>query len=381
MVNYADILQDPFSYNVTEDAQDTGSSSDPKPRESGRLEKTPEEPEKQDGPQEEQPVRRSARTRPHRRYNESARSSPEPDAPRGGSSEAHRGNKRRKTTGSSRASDPRDPVEFDEVYADGKAVVKYNITEYPKGSNNWYILRCLEHNKHFYRTALQAGSKHLSGRAHGLTRSQQIAFQMLSVRVLNCDAEKARLNNLAVKEAVDAGYPYRTPGMAGDRQRRSSFEDGDRLHSSRGTEHAVGPNVGQIYGATWLEKPAIVVVLPIGDLSVVGMTGPRITSLVEPPACYRFSKTDRAYIWNYHYQDGSDRVASRKYPVMAFQGDMVIPSYPEPFRLPLRPECYDFFKPSQLRCIDLDDPEHGQTEGLAAAKAFQARVAAVRGMF
>ena len=95
-------------------------------------------------------------------------------------------------------------VDYDAVY-DGDH--RHTIVEYPKGSNEWYILCCDEHSVHFGANPLQGASKHLNGKKHGYQRKDfDLAVQMLGVLVLNCDAEKAKLNNLMFGRAWDAGY-------------------------------------------------------------------------------------------------------------------------------------------------------------------------------
>ncbi|KAK3321748.1 hypothetical protein B0H66DRAFT_180425 [Apodospora peruviana] len=368
---------DETTHNTTPRATATENANLEQPSQLEGIQEEPEEPDNGLGEQAQE-FRRSSRKRAVRRYDDPRLSSPEAGPRR----------KKRKTIASSSAMvtrDAREPIEFDQVYADGNAVIKYNIAAYPKNSNRWYILRCLEHNKHFFRGALQAGAKHLSGKLHGLDRSQELAFKMFSVQVLNCDATKAELNNRAVKEAAEAGY--RTPEGTGEqgqefstitirnRGSRSSKVDQVRIHSD---VHVEDPTPGEIYGITWLEKPAIVVILPTGDLSGVGMTGRTITAIGLPiPSCYQ-SRKDGSYHWAYHYQHGKTRVLHRQYPVMAFQEGMVIPHYPDPFHLPLGHACYDFVKAFQLSPINLDEPENQGIEGIELAKIFRARMDAVR---
>lgn len=370
-----------------------------------------EGPEQTDDIHEEQ-LRRSRRNKTAPRYHEPGPSPPGDDA-QGPDSDEHRrdGGRRKRVrqaggesnprfkkgkgkhsgTGSSSfvgPADARDLIEFDEVYAGGNAKTKYNIAEYPTGSNQWFIIRCLQHNKHFFRGALQGGAKHLNGKAHGLNRDYGLTVNMLGVRVLNCDAEKAKLNNNAVKKAADAGYD--SPQVDIEHGETSAtitvVGEGPRLPgSSRQSEvfTSVGdPIVGDIYQLLRAGEPAIAVVLPIGDLSCVGMTGNAITEIgIEIPSCYRLWKRDGCYRWNYHYRDGGDRVNCRRYPVMVFQEDMVIPPYPEPFSLSLEHEWYAFTTASKLRNIDLDDPVHQNVRGIEPAKAFRARIAALRGTF
>ena len=103
-------------------------------------------------------------------------------------------------------------VDFDVVYNGNH---KHIIVEYPKHSNEWYILRCDQHDDiHFGRNPLQAAAKHLSGKEHGHQRKTfDVAVQMLGIRVLHCDVVKAKRNNLAFGHAWGAGYrPLRAYG-------------------------------------------------------------------------------------------------------------------------------------------------------------------------
>ncbi|KAK4148655.1 hypothetical protein C8A00DRAFT_19551, partial [Chaetomidium leptoderma] len=95
-------------------------------------------------------------------------------------------------------------VDFDAVYHGNH---KHTIVEHPRGSGKWYILLCDLHGVHFGTNPLQGASKHLNGKEHGHQRKGfDVAVQMLGILVLNCDAEKAKRNNLMFGRAWDAGY-------------------------------------------------------------------------------------------------------------------------------------------------------------------------------
>ncbi|XEV03527.1 hypothetical protein FSHL1_008814 [Fusarium sambucinum] len=87
-------------------------------------------------------------------------------------------------------------IEFDQVYQGGNASRQYVIGEYDK---SWYILECKRHKKQF-RTAnpIQGAWKHLRSRKH-YSDSHGVTYHMavveLGTKVLNCDNDKAKLNN------------------------------------------------------------------------------------------------------------------------------------------------------------------------------------------
>ncbi|KAM7214402.1 hypothetical protein V8F06_010240 [Rhypophila decipiens] len=278
-------------------------------------------------------------------------------------------------------------IDYDEVFRNGNAKIKYNIVEFPKESGKWYILRCLEHNMHFFRGALQAGAKHLNSGCHNGPRKQDRAFEMFHVQVLNCDAAKAEKNNLAVKEAAKSGYEY--PRAARTRKARGAQRRRPRptgtIIANLNTRHSpavqatMDPTVGEVYKISWLRQPALAVVLPMANLSVIGMTGPAVTALgFTIPRCYRFLKMTKTYGWENNYRDGQERVRNRKYPILAFCRGVEIPKFPEPFALPLGIECYDFLKRSKLTMVNMDDPEVREIESYKAAKAFHERMKAWR---
>ncbi|KAM7189192.1 hypothetical protein V8F33_010194 [Rhypophila sp. PSN 637] len=272
-------------------------------------------------------------------------------------------------------------IDYDEVFGNGNAKIKYNIVEFPKESGKWYILRCLEHNMHFFRGALQAGAKHLNSGFHNGPRKQDRAFEMFHVQVLNCDAAKAEENNLAVKEAAESGYRYpraTKKARRAQRHRPPPTIIANSRHSPE-VQPTIDPTVGEVYKISWLHQPALAVVLPIANLSLIGMTGPTVADLkLKIPTCYRLHRGQGTYMWDHHYKDGNSRVKHRKYPILAFTRGVEIPKFPEPFALPLGVECYDFLKLSELTMVSMDDPGVRDIEGYKAAKAFHERIKAWR---
>ncbi|KAL2877656.1 hypothetical protein SGCOL_006993 [Colletotrichum sp. CLE4] len=95
-------------------------------------------------------------------------------------------------------------IRFEELYDDGHARYKHRIVQY---NEEWFILKCDEHNMHFpYRAASAAGS-HLKAYAHnGPSAALPAVIEAFGIRVIGCDKEKAELNNERFQRALDDGY-------------------------------------------------------------------------------------------------------------------------------------------------------------------------------
>jgi len=91
----------------------------------------------------------------------------------------------------------------------------YEIVQFPSGAikfdpewsvaPGWYILRCDQHGLHFGAngtSAIKAASKHLHGAGHGQSREFWRAIKELGVLVENCDAQKAKRNNVAIYRVI-----------------------------------------------------------------------------------------------------------------------------------------------------------------------------------
>lgn len=222
-------------------------------------------------------------------------------------------------------------IEFAEVYQDGKP--EHHIADY-KGK--WYIFRCDKHNMHFGEKPIKGAAKHLSADTHNnQTREYRLATDLLGIEVLNCDAEGQRISNEAFSKALDDGYqPLGNPPAARIRPqtRRRLTAMSARCRSQRNIDEAVlDPAPGEIYMALWAGSDRVgVIVIPrgcFGDPSFadVGLPGSSLaddTVLMDNvPECYVFCPVRRTILgWAHGYEDGGDRVAERKYPVMYFDG-------------------------------------------------------------
>ncbi|CAJ2504638.1 Uu.00g120320.m01.CDS01 [Anthostomella pinea] len=123
-------------------------------------------------------------------------------------------------------------ITFSEVYQDGKAKHKDAIVKWPAGSRKWYILKCEEHGVHFKERAVQGAAKHLSGKLHGFPdRNQEMAVRTLGIHVVDCNEQRASMNNQSVAEAYANGYTPENPWKRGKRTRPDST--GTHAASSR----------------------------------------------------------------------------------------------------------------------------------------------------
>lgn len=231
-------------------------------------------------------------------------------------------------------------IEFDEVYQNGNARVKYKIVEYPTHSGRFYILRCKTHKMTFYKSPLPGAAKHLSSKDHDeLDKRYGTAIHALGVLVLNCTPERCKLNNEAVEEALLHGYtPPGDLGLrageagkvitGGDSQGRHTATESTRVGSrSRGILNSIqGPRVGQLYNVFWgpSKKPWPAIVLPTnGPCLQVRLRGSiQDLGLIDyPPDCYEIDPiSGKLSGWVQGFGDGEPGTANRQYPVLFFDG-------------------------------------------------------------
>ncbi|KAK3324099.1 hypothetical protein B0T19DRAFT_427723 [Cercophora scortea] len=302
-------------------------------------------------------------------------------------------------------------ISFAEVYRDGRPQYKHTIVEHPKGSGEWYILRCDEHGYHFKDNPLPAASKHLNGQDHDfIPRSFDSAVQHLGFRVLGCNAEKANMNNEMCRIAYAANYQPPKPASKKSRNTTSSTAAaaaaGESLsgtgpgHEEIGPEpeteleseananghnnpHATGrspariaePVAGGFYRYLYQTRWYVALVLPTESLEPVGMAGSFTDINDRPPSCYKYDKENKKIVgWAKGYEDNGPRMAERKYPVMTFYRDMVIPMTGD-FEYPRSgPPLLSWALSKELRDpIDLKNPEGGLI-GYHAARRLLARM-------
>lgn len=215
---------------------------------------------------------------------------------------------------------------------------KHRIASY---GDKWYIFRCDTHDIPFAtKNPVKGATKHLANTYNqiGQKVSQKEAIDLMRVEVLYCDLRKQCLNNEAVERDQNKGTRPR-----GTTRHHSTESQGDqqqlttgnaRSRSAHDSSRAVeSPVPGEIYLANLGERGTLaVIVLPrdgFGDpsFSDVGLQGTSLADdtdlLHNVPDCYRICEdTGRTTItgWQDGYEDGGDKTAQRKYPVMRFDG-------------------------------------------------------------
>ncbi|KAJ9133164.1 hypothetical protein NKR23_g10933 [Pleurostoma richardsiae] len=303
--------------------------------------------------------------------------------------------KRRRKTSRTRT------IEFDEVFQGGRAKYKHKIIEHPESSGQWFILRCDSHSTHFGYNAVTSAGRHLSHKEHGsLLQGKDIAVQELGVRVLGCDAAKAKQNNDVFEVAIRDGYKVLKGDDARD-SRRSHTQTtpmttrgrGARVRSFADEEQpkpfdgVTDPVVGELYLGYWRSRSRssssgwyAVVLLPLGDFEAVGISGSiSETRLAKGhiPICYISDKKTRTILgWAERFEDGGPDVAKRKFPVMYFDDDQAIPSdglLPMP-----SPDSLAWLPADQLRPFGQYGPEDLPARGYDATLSFLEMRAAAR---
>ncbi|KAF5009161.1 hypothetical protein FDECE_4605 [Fusarium decemcellulare] len=209
-------------------------------------------------------------------------------------------------------------VDFDEVFQNGNAQVKYLIAQYPARTGEWYILECKEHGKHFVNNPVLGAAKHLAGLDHGLTREHSLAVRTLGTRVLNCNATLAEKNNAVARDAFSKqlGLPPRTRDP--NKRTRPPLTESERpLHHHReqtqsqespGTslpEGILSPVVGEVYAVRY---PRIRFLYPVLVLSWPNFEHFKwkASMLRLTPPSYLFDRTVDQYPrgWAKGYEDG-----------------------------------------------------------------------------
>ncbi|KAB5546788.1 hypothetical protein GE09DRAFT_1060412 [Coniochaeta sp. 2T2.1] len=299
-------------------------------------------------------------------------------------------------------------TEFADVFQNGEAELKHKIVEHPKGSGNWFILRCDDHNVHFGYRAILSAMRHLSSKQlhGGLRQEASVAVQELGICVLNCDAARAKENNDVFAAALRDGYKVQKGISADDSGHRdlqaalrSQLENVSRTPHEPATDEdepvppasrrslktfdgITDPVVGELYLASWHPRGSpsspdwyAVVVLPIDSFEKVGISGSisetRLTNYV--PVCYESDRKTRTIIgWADDYKDGGPRATQRKFPVMYFDDDQTMPSkgdLPVPF-----PEFLDWLAASRLRAFGACGPDGSPARGYDTALSFKSRL-------
>ncbi|KAK9778195.1 hypothetical protein SCAR479_05165 [Seiridium cardinale] len=277
---------------------------------------------------------------------------------------------------------------FDEVFQGGKATTKHMIVQYPKNSNDWYVLHCVEHGLEFGRNPLLCAARHLNSDEHGnKPMDYSLAVLKLGVLVKECCPERARINNETLKVSKGIArlncsiavqhQPSQPPLDTGSRQSRPAVV---QQHNGRNDDTFTYPMPGELYSAYWRPSRCryAVAMLPIDDFNSIGILGSIYsTALIHQiPSCYvQDKKTERIIGWASGYEDDGINVRKRKYPVLYLEDIDIPPS--GTFVLPNKP-LLGWASVGDLQSLDLEDSESQRVRGYWTACAFDHRLQTIR---
>ncbi len=203
-------------------------------------------------------------------------------------------------------------VRFNEVYQNGHPKILREIFEFPKASNQWYIIRCEEHNLDFVyneKDTLRSARNHLKSKDHiGAQGTTELVFKTLGIRVLDCDKAKARKNIEMVSQRIRDAKPESSTTIPPPPISDLPVEGSLYLHVREAGEPAT----------------CVVLILPLGDFRPVGFEGHiNNTKLVKDgirPNCYRRNQVNDCLELVAGYEDGGPRAHQRMFPVLYFDG-------------------------------------------------------------
>ncbi|KAJ4317805.1 hypothetical protein N0V84_007167 [Fusarium piperis] len=220
-------------------------------------------------------------------------------------------------------------IDFDQVYQDGDAEIKYTIARYPRKDGNWYILECKEHGQHFTNDPILGAAKHIATPVHGnLPRKHELAVSILGTLVTNCTPAMVEVNNEVAQEAFDQGLgipmtikrPKRPRFDGGTAEPRAALPGGPHTRSSQVVSGIMNPKAGEIYAAYWKSSRSFypVLILPWGSFQHIGFKGSLLDTglLDDTPSCYILDEETAE--WAEGYEDGGDLVPKRQFPVVYF---------------------------------------------------------------
>ncbi|KAH8753298.1 hypothetical protein F5883DRAFT_575046 [Diaporthe sp. PMI_573] len=104
-------------------------------------------------------------------------------------------------------------ITFEELYQDGKAEYKHKIFKHKEGSDDWYIVKCDEHNMHFgFDNPVHGAAKHINSPQHGkMPMQHDLAVQIYGFLVKDCTDELAEKNNDVFAKELEKGYQVLKP--------------------------------------------------------------------------------------------------------------------------------------------------------------------------
>ncbi|KAK6860877.1 hypothetical protein PG995_004513 [Apiospora arundinis] len=238
-------------------------------------------------------------------------------------------------------------IDFADVFQEGFAQHKHMIIQYPPGSDQWYILRCDVHRRHFKQNPLYGAANHLRAAEHqGPERHLDIdmsewpvrwasTIKKMGLRVLNCDATKAEKNNAAFTQALDAGYKPLgpDPNQQSTRRRHTRSLLGHGQHYGKRSQRTHPDRLPERSRKSMNVKlsRSLSRGSPILDTGVlVRVAKAELTKSI--PACYE-RQNGTVLQWAEGYRDGERLVNKRQFPVMWFhdaqtfslQKDLMIP--------------------------------------------------------
>ncbi|KAF5575649.1 hypothetical protein FPCIR_13067 [Fusarium pseudocircinatum] len=216
-------------------------------------------------------------------------------------------------------------ISFDKVYQKGNARVKYIITGHHRASEEWYILECVQHNKHFTTwDPIKSAVRHLASNLHGMGEDRSLAMEMFGRRVLNCTEWLAEKNNAIARHAFARGLGAPPPVSVLDKGRAENRENTTSPQQSSDSislEKGLIPDVGEIYAS---RDPKSRHTYPVFILPWTSFDHFKWKKalLRLTPDCYLYNKKSDEFPrgWAEGYEDGGPLVSDRQYPVIYFDG-------------------------------------------------------------
>ncbi|KLU91761.1 hypothetical protein MAPG_10710 [Magnaporthiopsis poae ATCC 64411] len=224
------------------------------------------------------------------------------------------------------------------------------MIEFPKDSDEWFILGCDTHGTNFKTNVLANAYKHLRREHNGMLRSDAHSAKQFGLRIPDCDQARAEENNRVFGQAQPQKQMPKQKGKKGRKQkgrRRTGYASSAARRTRQPPENASSaarstrqpsempepvsdPVVGTPYSTSLMAHRYAVLVLPTGPLGLVGTSKTLAdTKLAEGciTARYRFNPQSRQILgWAVGFEDGGPRISERRFPIMYSKGDHYSPS-------------------------------------------------------